>query len=120
MQLISFRYIPYYRSLLSAFILVILVFDTAAQTSALKNYGSADGLPSTETYCAIQDSRGYMWFSTDKGLVKFDGYTFKAFSTADGLPDNTIFGLFEDQEHRIWFKTYSSLTGYLKDDSIHV
>src|SRR5690606_19682392 len=43
----------------------------------------------------MQSSDGYIWFSTDNGLTRYDGATFKNFTTADGLPSNFIFDVVE-------------------------
>lgn len=102
--------------------LLLLVFWTArllAQSPVFRNYNALNGLPSSEVYCSLQDSRGYMWFGTDRGIVKFDGQHFQVFSSKDGLPDNTFFNLLEDDRHRIWFLSYSSKTGYIKDDHVY-
>lgn len=95
----------------------LLSYCTAAQQPVLRHYSADDGLPSSETYCVIQDNKGYMWFGTDRGIVKFDGYTFRTFSTADGLPDNTVFFLNQDSSGRIWFQPFSSRVGYLYNDT---
>lgn len=89
-----------------------------AQSPVFKNYNTSNGLPSSETYCTLQDDKGYMWFGTDRGLVKFDGYTFHTFTTADGLADNTIFNLYQDKKKRIWYQSFSAKTGYVADDTI--
>ena len=39
-----------------------------------------DGLASRDVLCAAQDAQGFMWFSTSKGLQRYDGYTFQNFS----------------------------------------
>jgi len=90
-----------------------------SQTLAFKNYNSAQGLPSSETYCFLQDYKGYVWIATDRGLVKYDGYTFKPWSSAEGMPDNTIFKMESDAKHRIWFQSYSSKLGYIENDKIY-
>ena len=33
------------------------------------------GLPSNSVRCIVQDKNGYMWFGTDYGLCRYDGYT---------------------------------------------
>ena len=38
-----------------------------------------DGLSESSIYNVFQDSRGYMWISTDNGLNKYDGYTMKSY-----------------------------------------
>lgn len=34
----------------------------------------ADGLPENSVRCILQDHLGYMWFGTQSGLVKYNGY----------------------------------------------
>ncbi|MHB1279076.1 MAG: sensor histidine kinase [Bacteroidia bacterium] len=96
-----------------------LLSDANGQTTAYRNFTYKDGLPSSETYSVIQDSKGFIWVSTDRGIVKFDGIQFKTFTSKEGLPDNSVFQIFEDNESRIWFNTYSSRTGYLRNDTAH-
>ena len=67
------------------------------------NYTTKDGLPSNETHCVLQDSRGYIWIGTDRGLVKYDGYTFKTYTTLDGLTDNVILAIKEDRHGNLWY-----------------
>lgn len=59
-------------------------------------YGLSDGLPSSETYFGYQDDSNYLWFTTDRGLVKYDGYEFKTFTTADGLIELVNFKITKD------------------------
>ncbi|MDB4175800.1 ATP-binding protein [Flavobacteriaceae bacterium] len=44
-----------------------------------KNFNSADGLSQHDVNCIIQDKDGFMWFGTNDGLNKYDGYNFKIF-----------------------------------------
>jgi ligand-binding sensor domain-containing protein len=66
------------------------------------NYDAKQGLPSSEIYCGLQDKQGYLWFATDRGVSKFNGYEFKTFTTNDGLINNVVFKLYEDHKGRIW------------------
>lgn len=68
-----------------------------------KNYTPSDGLPSSETYQALQDANHYMWFATDHGVTRYNGYEFETFN----LPDNSIMGLYEDWKKRVWAFTFS-------------
>ena len=61
-----------------------------------------------------------MWFGSDRGIAKFDGYNFRTITTAEGLSDNTVFSLLEDTKGRIWYQPYSSRMGYLLNDTPHV
>ncbi len=73
----------------------------------LKHFTLEDGLPSSQIYQAMQDSDGYLWFATDRGVTKYNGYEFRTYSTEDGLIDNVVFRLFQDFKKRIWMITYS-------------
>jgi len=91
-----------------------------SQQYNFKNYTTEDGLPSNQVYQVIQDSKGYMWFATDYGVSRFDGYKYTNYSTKDGLPDNTIFEVYEDYKGRIWFISRSAKLSYFYNDSIHL
>lgn len=66
----------------------------------------------------MQDSKGYIWISTNNGVVRYDGREMKVFTRKDGLTDNIIFQAYEDRMNRIWFRTYNSRLCYYKNDSI--
>jgi hypothetical protein len=44
-----------------------------------RNYSTINGLPSSQVYHCVQDSAGFIWFATDKGLCRFDGSDFVDF-----------------------------------------
>ncbi|HHG85748.1 MAG TPA: hypothetical protein ENJ82_13455, partial [Bacteroidetes bacterium] len=100
-----------YRFFLAVYVLTLLNLIFASrvlgQEFRMVNYSVSEGLPSSEVYCILQDRQGYMWFGTDRGAVRYDGYRFQVFTTADGMPDNTVFEIQEDTQGRIWFATYS-------------
>ncbi|MBC7864966.1 MAG: hypothetical protein IAF38_18475, partial [Bacteroidia bacterium] len=104
------------------FIIVTLLLSSfvSAQFYQIKNYNAESGLPSPEVYGMLQDSKGFMWFATDMGVSRYNGYEFKNYSTENGLPDNTVFGFFEDVKGRIWFRSFSGKLSYFLNDSIHV
>ena len=85
---------------------------------AFKNFTIDDGLPSSEVYDVLQDQAGYLWFGTDRGIAKFDGYEFKIFTTKDGLNGNVIFELYEDYKGRIWYLPYNGGIGYIEKNTI--
>lgn len=91
----------------------------SAQDYSYKHYGVEDGLPSSEVYSAFQDSKGYMWFATDAGVSRFNGYEFENFDASDGLTDNTVFLITEDHKGRIWFGTFNLKLCYYENDSIY-
>ena len=86
-------------------LLLPLWFSGAAQSHIM--YTVNDGLPSPEVYYVHQDVEGYIWFCTDRGVSRYNGYEFENFSTNDGLTHNTIFKVFEDAEHNLWFTAHN-------------
>ncbi len=52
-----------------------------------KRYKDKDGLPNNVIYGILEDNRGSLWFSTNKGLSKFDiqAETFRNYDALDGL-----------------------------------
>ena len=84
----------------------------SGQQPAYVNYSVKSGLPSAKVYDVCQDKEGYMWFGTDYGVSRFDGYEFENFSVADGLSDVEVFQVREDRKGRIWFLTLNGLASY--------
>jgi ligand-binding sensor domain-containing protein len=90
-----------------------------AQQNTIKQFTINEGLPSNEVYDVLEDSKGYIWLSTDRGVCRFDGYSFEKFTTQDGLKDNTVFSMHEDSLGKIWFLSYSPELCYYQNDRIH-
>lgn len=76
-----------------------------AQTFSFRHFGVEEGLAGSTVYDILQDSKGYMWFATETGVSRFDGYTFTTLTTNDGLWENEILKICEDQSGRIWFRS---------------
>jgi len=93
-------------------------FPSLGQNPELKNYSIREGLPSIEVYEVFQDSKGFIWFATDHGVAKFDGYEMKVITVKDGLTDPVVFGINEDDQQRIWFRTYSGKISIFENGKI--
>ena len=81
------------------------------------HYTTEDGLPSNYVYGAMQDRDGYIWFYTEKGVSKFDGYSFKNFQ--EQLPNYDVWGLTEDSQGRLWVHAIHDRLVYIYQDGIH-
>jgi len=44
-----------------------------------EGYDVAEGLPEEFVRGLAQDNQGFIWFGTQSGLVKYDGYHFKVY-----------------------------------------
>jgi hypothetical protein len=105
-------------SLRELFFLVIAIvfFHSAVNAQSPLSLTTQDGLPSNSVYRAVQDKEGVMWFCTEKGLSKFDGYEFTNFNTNNGLPHNDIFYIYL-QDDKIWLSTFDSVA-YIQNDKV--
>ncbi len=84
-----------------------------------RHYTTENGLPSSEVYSILEDKKGNVWFGTDRGVARFDGYEFKTFTYLDGLTDNTVFNLQEDKFGRIWMLSFSCRLYYYENGKVH-
>jgi hypothetical protein len=96
-------------------ILIICILITKNCYCQFKNITQKDGLPSNEVYCVFKDSKNYLWFSTDQGVVRFNGTTMERFI----LPDNVIFKIKEDSLGKIYFFSHSGTISYFFNNKIY-
>ncbi|GAB3998075.1 hypothetical protein GCM10028807_44810 [Spirosoma daeguense] len=64
------------------------------------------GLSNPIVHAIIQDRNGFLWFATDNGLNKYNGYSITTYQKIPGdttsLVSNVIYQLMEDKEGYIW------------------
>ena len=67
------------------------------------------GLSQSSVRVIFQDSIGFLWFGTEDGLNRYDGYSFKTFKpdpdTLNSLSDRWITSIVEDKEGYLWIAT---------------
>jgi diguanylate cyclase (GGDEF)-like protein/PAS domain S-box-containing protein len=72
------------------------------------------GLSQNTVQVILQDAAGFLWFGTEEGLNRYDGYAVRVFKhdpkRPGSLPDNTITALHADQAGRLWVGTDSGLS----------
>ena len=105
------------QKLITAFVFTSLLFFVHEETQGqqlvykFRQYTTNDGLPSSEVHQVLRDSRNFMWFATDHGVCRYDGYKFETFN----LPDNSILSIYEDSKKRIWFASFSGQLFYYEN-----
>lgn len=61
----------------------------------------------------LKDRHGFIWFGTDEGLNKYDGYRFTVYKQDPGntfsISNSTVYDLLEDDAGNLWVGTASSL-----------
>jgi ligand-binding sensor domain-containing protein len=93
-------------SFLYFFIILIASFNVNAQDVIYQHFGVDEGLPSSEVYDIYQDKNGYIWFATDKGISRYNGYEFENFDTSDGLTGNVVLHFYPQPNGQIWCYTF--------------
>ncbi len=90
-------------------ILAILNFYVYPQTIKFNSLTIKDGLSSNKVNTLIQDHFGFIWFGTDDGLNRYDGYNLKIYkhnpSDSNSISDNNIWALLEDRHGKLWIGT---------------
>jgi len=78
-------------------------------TNAFSRISINEGLSQSTVRTILQDSEGYMWFGTQDGLNKYDGYKFTIYkndlNNNNSLANNDVTSLVEDSEGYIWIGT---------------
>ena len=107
-------------NIIKVFIFMIsIIFSFAIEGNAyeninFKNITIEDGLSQGTVETILQDSKGYIWFGTNDGLNRYNGYDFKVYRNEKDNPNsiinNYIIDLKEDLKGNIWVGTSSGVS----------
>lgn len=90
-----------------------------AQEIRFDHFTVDDGLSQNAVLSIAQDSDGFMWFGTEDGLNRYDGFQFKQFrhdkANANSLSDNYVSFLLKDSKGRLWVGAAMALNLYHPD-----
>jgi ligand-binding sensor domain-containing protein len=86
------------------------------QRFQFRHLRSDDGLAGAWVQSIFQDSRGFMWFGTTKGLNRYDGYGFTVYRHRSGdstsLAGNDALTINEDAQKTLCIGTPAGLSRY--------
>ena len=75
-----------------------------------------DGLSNSWVHSILQDKYGFIWFGTDDGLERFDGYSFREyknnFRDTNSISSASIMAMLEDSRGELWIGTRQGLNLY--------
>ncbi len=74
-----------------------------------ENYTSEKGLAQNNVRGMFQDEKGFLWFATQNGLSRYDGYTFINYkhnpNNKNSIIDNFVISVTGDKKGTIWLLT---------------
>ncbi len=98
--------------MLKKIILIILLAPIfiSPQNYRIEKLSLDNGVSLNLTYRMLVDHKGFLWFGTMFGLVKYDGENYKAFrhdpNDSMSISFDDIISLFEDNKGNIWIGTW--------------
>jgi len=85
--------------------------DLTAESGGLVRLISENGLSQNTVHHILQDSDGFLWFATEDGLNKYDGYNFTIYKNnqhdENTISDNFIWTIYQDKSGTLWIGTNS-------------
>lgn len=106
------------RGILLHVVISLFIFRSFAQEKDLKfsHLTVANGLPNNTVNAVIKDSRGFIWFATEHGVSRYDGYSFTNFKFNEddslSISSNIVYSIYEDNKQRIWIASEKGLDLY--------
>ncbi len=96
----------------------LLPSSSSAQEPFYFQYDEKDGLPSSEVYGVEEDELGFLWFITDRGLARFDGYEFQTVQSDHLELSQTFTSITKLNSGRIYLSTLAGQLCFLEDARI--
>jgi signal transduction histidine kinase/ligand-binding sensor domain-containing protein/CheY-like chemotaxis protein len=103
-------------TLITALTILLLPLMVIGQGMGFRQLTTSRGLSQSHVASIVMDKKGFMWFGTDDGLNRFDGYNFKHYkhdqSDPNSINDSYVQDLLEDRQGRLWIATSSGLNRF--------
>ncbi len=103
-------------ALVGAALTLTPVVAARAQELRFRQLTPDAGLSSSYVQSIFQDRTGFLWFGTDKGLDRYDGYVIRSYrhrrTDARSIADGTIHVLHADRGDTMWVGTDAGLSRY--------
>jgi ligand-binding sensor domain-containing protein/two-component sensor histidine kinase len=95
------------RGLLS--LLILAVTPLRAERLPIRIYTQQNGLRGISVHNILRDSKGFLWFATNEGVSRYDGYSFVNYGSTEGLSDPDTYCLLETRDGNYWAGTAAGL-----------
>ncbi len=98
--------------------LFFIVLHVLGQHPFYYKIDKTKGLPSDNIYDIFQDREGFMWFTSNAGICRFDGRKFVSYSN-DNQTSRAGSNIQQDSYGRIWYCNFDGYLYYIKNDTLH-
>lgn len=99
--------------------LILTGYSAFAGNIKFQSLSTSDGLSQSSINTILQDEAGFMWFGTQNGLNRYDGYQFDNFRTSltdsNTIGGNNIQDLIQVDGGLIWIATENGISSYCSD-----
>ena len=111
------------QKILPLFLFLVFSSPGYAQTGHLRfdHLNNLNGLPENEVNAIIQDQLGYIWITTQSGMVRYDGYQTQVYHPGSenklNQPTYLMVTVFQDSHQQVWAVSYDN--GLFRYDGRH-
>ena len=85
-----------------------------------EHIGLEQGLSQNTVWGILQDNQGFMWFATESGLNRYDGYNITVYKhdpdDPSSLSHNNIRSIYEDHTGVLWIGTDDGLNRFDREN----
>jgi ligand-binding sensor domain-containing protein len=89
-----------------------LLLPLSAQVYNITAFNRESGLLQSQVVAITEDTKGYLWLGTHRGIFKYDGKRFQPYSTNEGLAGKLVSAIIEDNNGDLWIGTSNGVTKF--------
>lgn len=96
------------------FLLLLSLAVQGQQRLSFSHFRITDGLSQSTVNCMLEDAHHQLWFGTQEGLNRFDGFSFENFNREnnEGIKNAFIYCSVKDNNNNLWFGTRNGILKY--------
>lgn len=106
----------WYSKLLLLILSIVVGISSEGTTIKFQSLTTSDGLSQSTVKTILQDQSGFMWFGTQNGLNRYDGYEFTNYinnlNDSNSIEGNNINQIIQAADGLIWIATDKGVSSY--------
>ncbi|AUD00650.1 sensor histidine kinase [Spirosoma pollinicola] len=116
---------PFNTAVFFIYIICLPLNIIQAQSIKFNHINTNQGLSQSHVYAILKDKKGFMWFGSEDGLNKYDGYKFTQYkqdlTNKSSICNSNVQDILEDKEGNFWIATANGLDRFdrAKNKFIH-